>query len=234
MAVAIVLAGGKGSRMNSDVAKQYLNICGKEVLYYSLRTFSDSDIIDRIVLVTRREDIEYCKSSIVDRYGFDKVSDIVAGGRERYDSVYAGLCVLEDCYDGIVMIHDGARPFVTEKMIIDAVETAAETGACTVGVPVKDTIKIVDDKGFGVGTPDRSRLYQIQTPQTFRCNLIKEAYRRLYQDKNPKITDDTMLIEQYMDVRSKVILGSYENIKITTPEDMEIAEKFVKKFEKTC
>ena len=232
MAIAIVLAGGKGSRMNSEIAKQYMNICGKEVLYYSLKTFSESQYIEGIVLVTRKEDIEYCRQDIVKKYQIDKVFSIVAGGKERYDSVFSGLSEIDDDYQGLVMIHDGARPFVTQEMIEASVNTANECGACTVGVPVKDTIKIVDENGVGVETPDRSRLYQIQTPQTFKCSLLKKAYSKLYMDTNNKITDDTMLLEQYLGVQSKVIKGAYENIKITTSEDLEIAEKFVEKISK--
>lgn len=229
MAVAIILAGGKGSRMNSDVAKQYMNICGKEVIYYSLKVFSESNRIQDIILVTREEDIEYCQKSIVNKYGFAKVSKIVAGGKERYDSVYSGISAIENTSDGIVMIHDGARPFVSEDIIERSIAAVVECGACTVGVPVKDTIKIVNENNIGISTPDRKKLYQIQTPQTFRYEYLKSAYEKMYQDKNHNITDDTMLLEQYIGVRSKVIFGAYENIKITTPEDLDIAEKFIEK-----
>lgn len=229
MAVAIILAGGKGSRMNSDVAKQYMNICGKEVIYYSLEVFSKSDKIEDIILVTREEDIEYCRKFIVDKYGFAKVKKIVAGGKERYDSVYAGICAIENNSDGIVMIHDGARPFVSDDIINRSIDTVDECGACTVGVPVKDTIKIVDENNIGISTPNRKTLYQIQTPQTFKIEYLKAAYEKMYEDENTNITDDTMLLEQYIGVRSKVIFGAYENIKITTPEDLDIAEKIIEK-----
>lgn len=229
MAIAIVLAGGKGSRMNSDVAKQYMNICGKEVLYYSLKTISESEMIERIILVTRKEDIESCKKNIVDKYAIEKVSDIVAGGKERYDSVYAGLQAVDEKYEGFVLIHDGARPFVTNEMIEEIISETGRVGACTVGVPVKDTIKVVDENNMGIESPDRSTLYQIQTPQCFRVKFLRDAYKALYEDENPNITDDTMLLEQYLGVRSKVIMGSYNNIKITTPEDLDLAEKIVEK-----
>ena len=236
MAIAVVLAGGSGSRMNSDVAKQYMLLKDKEILYYSLRTFQDSDKISHIILVARSEDIDYCKTNIVEKYGFTKVEKICAGGKERYNSVYNGLCLVEelskDIDNEVVLIHDGARPFVTDEMINQSVGNMIFGSACTVGVPVKDTIKIVCEIGgeiFGKETPDRSTLYQIQTPQTFRYKLIRMAYERMLDDENHNITDDTMIVEQYAGMGCKIILGSYENLKITTPEDLEFAEKIVEK-----
>ncbi|MDE6025063.1 MAG: 2-C-methyl-D-erythritol 4-phosphate cytidylyltransferase [Lachnospiraceae bacterium] len=236
MAVAIVLAGGNGSRMNSDVAKQYIMLDGKELLYYCLNTFERNSEVTHIVLVTRAEDIEFCQSNIVDKYGFKKVRSIVAGGKQRYDSVYQGLLAAREIFDDpendIVIIHDGARPFVTDEMISESICEAKKTGACTVGVPVKDTIKIVDENMLGISTPDRNSLFQIQTPQTFLYKLIMEAYKRLHREQNVNITDDTTLLEQYLGVKSKVILGSYGNIKITTPEDLDMAEIIIKTFRK--
>lgn len=250
MAVAIVLAGGSGSRMNSHVAKQYMLIRGKEVIFYSLSTFQKNEHITDIVLVARNEDLEYCRNEIVNKYGFDKVRRIVSGGKERYASVYQGLLAVGDifnaganqacvCGNQLVLIHDGARPFVTNEMINSSIECAGETGACTVGVPVKDTIKIVDENMNGIETPDRKFLYQIQTPQTFKYKLIMDAYEKMYLERNAArtcekaiITDDTMLVEMYSGIKSKVILGNYENIKITTPEDINIAEIFSENFSK--
>lgn len=220
---AIVLAAGQGRRMNSTVQKQFLLLQDKPVLYYSLRCFQDSGI-DRIVLVTGKNEIEYCRSEIVERYSLDKVTDIIAGGRERYDSVEQGLNCIEE---GIVLIHDGARPFVTGDMLQRSIETARKCGACTVGMPVKDTIKVVDGEHYGIATPDRSTLWQIQTPQTFQVSLIKEAYTRMRQSESGNITDDTMLVEQYCGIKVKVIEGSYQNIKLTTPEDMVLAERLL-------
>lgn len=229
MAVAIVLAGGKGSRMNTDIPKQYIKVCEKEIIYYSLNTFNKSKLIEKIVLVCGADDIEYCEQEIVNKYHLDKVCTIVAGGKERYDSVYNGLMAIDKNYEDVVLIHDGARPFVTETMIQASVETARNCKACTVGMPVKDTIKVIDENGFGISTPDRKTLYQIQTPQTFDYATLIQAYEKMYKDENHNITDDTMLVEQYIGVRSKVIEGSYENIKITTISDLEIAEKFLQK-----
>lgn len=236
MAIGIVLAAGSGSRMNSKVAKQFLMLRGKEVLYYSLKTFQENDNISDIIIVSRTEDMEYCKHNIVDKYGFDKVRKICPGGRERYNSVYNGLCAVAEQTDDkgkeIVLIHDGARPFVTHRMINESISNAGSGNGCTVGVPVKDTIKIVretEGELFGSETPDRDTLYQIQTPQTFRYELIREGYERMLQDIKHNITDDTMVVERYMGTACKIVRGSYENIKITTSEDLIIAEKIVEK-----
>lgn len=228
MAVAIVLAAGSGSRMNSNVAKQYITLYDKEIVYYSLYTFQNNNNISDIILVTRDSDVDLCKT-IVQKNNFSKISQIIIGGKERYNSVYNGLNALSVSDDEIVMIHDGARPFVTDQMIEDSIINARKYDACTVCVPVKDTIKISDENGFGKQTPDRRYLYQIQTPQTFKYGVIKAAYNKMLEDENHKITDDSMLVEQYSGVKTKLIQGSYENIKITTPEDIDIAKIFAKK-----
>lgn len=233
MVTAIVLAAGVGSRMKSEKAKQFLEVAGHEVLYYSLRTFDEHPEVDAIVLVTKEEFAEHCRKELVERYRFAKVQNICIGGKERYDSVYQGLSVIETEENDIVLIHDGARPFVTAGMISASIACARECGACTVGVPAKDTIKIVDEDRYGTETPERKFVYQIQTPQTFQVPLLRRAYEMMYEAKrngdNRNITDDTMLVEQYTGTRCKVVEGAYENIKITTPEDMAIAEIFVEK-----
>lgn len=217
---AIVLAAGQGRRMNSKIQKQFMLLQNKPVLYYSLQCFQESEV-DQIILVTGETEIEYCQKEIVEKYGFSKVKAIVPGGKERYDSVEQGLNCIED---GIVLIHDGARPFVTQEMIHQSIVTAMEAGACTIGVPVKDTIKVVDENQYGIETPDRKTLWQIQTPQTFQVSLIKKAYDCMRQSEMGNITDDTMLVEQYCGVRTKMIEGNYQNLKITTPEDLVLAE----------
>lgn len=222
MVTAIVLAAGSGSRMNQKKEKQFLLLDGKPVLYYSLRTF-EASIVDEIILVTKEKDIDYCRQEIVEKYGFTKVRCIVSGGKERYDSVQRGLKAA-DKRNNIIMIHDAARPFVTNRMILDSISAARRYKACTVAVPVKDTIKVVDEYEFGVETPDRSTLYIIQTPQTFDKGLLREAYERLRISGDKDITDDTMIVERYLDQRVKMVEGSYKNIKITTPEDMPVAE----------
>ena len=225
MVSAIILAAGSGSRMKSDKAKQYIEINEKPLLYYSLKVF-DASVVDEIILVTRPKDIDYVKEEILDKFGFHKVRKVVPGGRERFESVSKGIRAC-DKRNKIIMIHDCARPCVTNRMILDSISGARRYKACTVAMPVKDTIKIVDENEFGIETPDRSRVYQIQTPQTFDRALLLEAYERLRLSGDRDITDDTMIVERYMDVHSKMIEGSYENIKVTTPEDIRIAEMYL-------
>ncbi len=238
MVTAIVLAAGVGSRMKSEKAKQFLEVAGHEVLYYSLRTFNEHPEVDEVVLVTKAEFMEHCRKELVERYQFTKVTRICEGGKERYDSVYRGLSVAgrDSGETDIVLIHDGARPFVTADMISASIACAGRNGACTVGVPAKDTIKIVDKDCYGVDTPERQFVYQIQTPQTFRASLLRRAYETMYEAKRNgdthNITDDTMLVEQYAGVRCKVVNGAYENLKITTPEDLMIAEILLEKQQK--
>lgn len=227
--VAIILAAGRGNRMGSKIPKQFLTIKEKEVVYYSLRVFEQSEKIDSVILVTSEDAVSYCERNIVKKYGFEKVVKVIAGGAQRYHSVYEGVKAAKEMAPDLIMIHDGARPFVNKTMIDDSIATAIEVGACTVGVPVKDTIKIVDENKIGVETPDRNFVYQVQTPQTFKYELLRTAYEKMFENENRKMTDDTMLVELYSGVRCKVICGAYENIKITTPEDMIIAEKIIEK-----
>lgn len=228
---AIVLAAGKGSRMQSEIPKQYMNIDGKPVLYYSLKAFEES-LVDDIILVTSENSVSYCKNEIVEKYDICKVKAIIAGGEERYLSAKKGLMSADKA--DYVLIHDAARPCLTMDIIKRSIEEVQITGACTVGVPVKDTIKLVDDDCFGLDTPPRNRLWQIQTPQSFLYRDILEAYRILEASGDTDITDDTMIIERYLDKKVKVIQGDYCNIKITTTEDLSVVENFFKKNEKSC
>ena len=223
---AIVLAAGRGKRMGTEVQKQYLDICGKPVIYYSLEVFEQSEIIDEVILVVGENQETYCRQEIVEKYGFQKIKAIVEGGAERYHSVWNGL---QKVTEGYVFIHDGARPFVTEEILQRAYEDVCAYKACVVGMPVKDTIKVSDDKGFVVETPNRSSLWMIQTPQVFDAVLVKEAYHKLIEQRVENVTDDAMVVEQMMGHEIKLVMGSYENIKITTPEDLEIANTFIKK-----
>ncbi|MGN0294999.1 MAG: 2-C-methyl-D-erythritol 4-phosphate cytidylyltransferase [Lachnospiraceae bacterium] len=218
---AIVLAAGKGKRMNSKVSKQFLELNGRPVLYYALAAFEKSRV-DDIVLVTQENDIEYCRKEIVEKYGFRKVNRIVAGGRERYDSVWKGLQAEET--GDYVLIHDGARAFIDQETIERCMQDVVKSKACVAAVPVKDTIKVVDGSLLGVETPDRSTLWTIQTPQAFEQALIYEAYRKLALEQEegtaPFVTDDTMVAERYTGIRAHMVMGSYYNIKVTTPEDL--------------
>ena len=224
---AIVLAAGQGKRMNSRIQKQFLEIDHRPVLYYSLECFQKSPLIQDIILVTGEEMISYCKKEIVERYNFTKVTKVIAGGKERYDSVYQGLLACEDC--DYVFIHDGARPFVTEAMLERGVFGVQETGACAIGMPSKDTIKISDKERFVQSTPDRSRVWSVQTPQIFAYSLIRSAHESLRRKDMTGVTDDAMVVEQESGVGIRLVEGSYQNIKITTPEDLDVAEVFLKK-----
>lgn len=228
---AIILAAGKGNRMHSDVPKQFLDLCGKPVLYYSLKAFQDSSV-DDIILVTGKDDIVYCENDIIKKYHINKVKAVVSGGAERYWSVKNGLLAAKGTE--YVLIHDAARPCVTVEMIEHSIEAVRRFKACTVGVPVKDTIKVVDCENVGIDTPVRDTLWQIQTPQSFCYDDIMKAYWKMEQMQDANITDDTMIMERYLGQKTKVILGDYRNIKITTPEDLLVAEIFLENLEKSC
>lgn len=230
-ATAIILAGGRGKRMNSNVPKQFLMLDNKPILYYSLKAFEDS-FIDSVVLVASEDDMEYCQKEIVEKYGFHKVDKIVSGGKERYHSVLNGIkAVTESDY---IFIHDGARPFVTEDMLHRLLDCAVKDKACVAAMPVKDTIKIADESGYIASTPKRDLVWTIQTPQVFSYELIKEAYLLLEKneyfllEKEISITDDAMVVETLLGEKVKLVEGSYRNIKITTPEDMGVAEGFLR------
>lgn len=223
--VAIVLAAGQGKRMKTNVQKQYLLIKGKPVLYYSLKAFEDCPFIHEIVLVTGKEEIAYCQQEIVEAYGFQKVTRIVPGGKERYHSVYEGLKAVGDCQ--YVYIHDGARPFLNGEILNRARMAVEESKACVVGMPVKDTIKISDGTGIAVETPRRDLVWMVQTPQVFDFDLIFGAYQKLLDGETIPVTDDAMVLEVMEGKRVRLVEGSYQNIKITTPEDLVIAEAFL-------
>ena len=221
---AIVLAAGSGKRMNSQVHKQYLIIQDRPVLYYSLKEFQDS-AVDEIVLVVGKGEEEFCRREIVDKYGISKVKAIVEGGKERYHSVFEGLKQTSDA--DYVLIHDGARPFVNQDIIRRCMQEVQKYQACVVGMPVKDTIKIADEEGYAKQTPDRKNVWMIQTPQTFSYALIYEAYEEMLKTEDTAITDDAMVLERIKGKKSKLIEGSYRNIKITTSEDLLIANVYL-------
>lgn len=245
---AIVLAAGKGRRMGGETAKQYMEIGGKPLVAYALEAFEASPVIDEIILMTDADHIEYCRAKIVETYGLKKVSTIGAGGSERYKSVWKALCTLMeygdetcDCIskpgqvfagssmagarqDGYVFIHDGARPFINGEIIERAYEAVCRYGACVAGMPVKDTIKLVNREGMIESSPDRCLVWQAQTPQVFSVPLIVEAFTRQMKEDCSGITDDAMVLEAQMGVKAHMVKGSYANIKITTQEDLYMAE----------
>ncbi len=231
--VAVILAAGSGSRMKTDVKKQYMEIGGKPLIYYSIKAFEES-AVDDIVLVVSRGDVDYVKKDIVQKYKFDKVTAVVEGGLARYHSVRLGLmAAAPDC--DYAFIHDGARPFVNREFIMRAMSAVREFKACVVGMPAKDTIKIADEKGFAATTPDRNLMWVVQTPQVFSYNMILDLYKRLDREegdlmaKGINITDDAMVVEYYTDTKVKLVEGSYDNIKITTPEDVAVAEAILQR-----
>ncbi|WP_138264086.1 2-C-methyl-D-erythritol 4-phosphate cytidylyltransferase [[Clostridium] hylemonae] len=229
---AVVLAAGQGTRMGTSVQKQYLKLEGRPLVYYALKTFEESSVIDDVALVVGGGQVTYVREQIVRAYGFTKVSAVVEGGRERYDSVYEGLkaAVCADdgkVKDGYVFVHDGARPFADEEMLRRQYEAVVRYRACVAGMPSKDTVKLVDDDNYAVKTPERKYVWTVQTPQVFENSLIMDAYSMMMGEDCEGITDDAMAVERYMHVPVKLVEGSYRNIKITTPEDMEVAHAFL-------
>lgn len=263
---AVVLAAGTGSRMKSDVAKQFLTLLDKPLIYYALRVMEESEIIDDVILVTGEHDMERMRVDVVERYGFRKVRVIIPGGSERCFSVanamrwIAGTSSLaqhgaepldnsawkkdEDGRERYVFIHDGARPFVTEEILQRTYEAAKECRACVAAMPSKDTVKISDEEGFAIQTPERKLVWTVQTPQVFERELIVKAYAKFEMMQGvaslekaagqegsvaegsrmrPLVTDDASVVERFTDVKVKLVEGSYSNLKVTTPEDMVVA-----------
>lgn len=251
---AVVLAAGNGRRMHAATAKQFMELSGKPLIWYSLHAVEQSEIIDDCVLVTGEADILYVQKEIVARYGFKKVTGVIAGGDERYASVCNAMRYIAEGRqpitneDGYVFIHDGARPFLTEEILRNTYEAVCRYGACVAAVPSKDTVKIADEQGFAVSTPDRRLVWNIQTPQVFETKLITAAYGKLEKElmrlsgqsqsgqnedrqkpygQGIAVTDDASVVELFTDHKVKLIMGAYENIKITTPEDISTAEGFL-------
>ncbi|MDO4535548.1 MAG: 2-C-methyl-D-erythritol 4-phosphate cytidylyltransferase [Clostridium perfringens] len=220
--VAIILAGGKGKRMGANVSKQFIEINEKPIIYYTIKSFEACKSIDEIILVLPKDEIDYFKENIMKKFNFN-ISKIVEGGKERQDSVYNALNSIHHC--DVVLIHDGARPFVSEKIIKDGIIKAREYGAAAPGVVPKDTIKIKDSSGFSVETLNRNELVAIQTPQCFNFSMIKNCHKELRR-QNKVVTDDTMVAEMF---GNKVFIydGDYKNIKVTTKEDLILCNEFL-------
>ena len=223
---ALIPAAGMGRRMGKTVAKQFLPLGDKPMLAHTLLAFQRAPEIDEIIPILSQEDMESCLRDVIEHFHITKVKTLVVGGRERQDSVLNGLHKL-DKDASVVLVHDGVRPFVTLEMIRECVERARKGECVAVGVPLKDTIKEVDDKGMVRRTLERSKLWAIQTPQAFPVKILKHAYEEALQHKI-SATDDAMLVER-SGVMVRVIMGSYENIKITTPEDLIVAEEILKR-----
>lgn len=220
---AIVLAAGKGKRMGAGINKQFLMLNDKPLLYYSLKAFENCKAVDAIVVVTAKEEMDYCRTKIIDKYKFKKIICVTEGGAERQNSVYNGLIAANGFK--VVLIHDGARPFIDSETIESGIDNAIKYGASACGVTPKDTIKIKDEKGFSLDTLDRSSLFIVQTPQCFDYELIFNCHKKIIKE-NISVTDDTSIVE-YFGYKVFLYDGSYNNIKITTPEDLIIGEKIL-------
>jgi 2-C-methyl-D-erythritol 4-phosphate cytidylyltransferase len=222
----VIAAAGKGTRMNMSSNKLYVRIDNMPVLARSIKAFQNCHMIDEIILVVNKDDINYCKRHIIESYGFEKVKKIVEGGESRQESVFKGLnAVSSDC--DIVLIHDGARPFIREQVILDSIEAAINYSASCTAVPVKNTIKRSNHEGFIQETLDRENLWLIQTPQAFRFYTIMSAHKKAMEE-GFEGTDDGILVER-MGILPKLVMGRYDNVKITTREDLAIAEVIAKK-----
>lgn len=220
---AIIVAAGKGTRMKANINKQFLKLNGKPILYHTLNVFQNNKNIDEIILVAAKDEIDYIKEEIINKYNIKKIKSIEEGGATRQISVMKGLFAAKG--SDVVLIHDGARPFVSDSIIEEGIKYATLYKACACGVTPKDTIKIRNRYGFSDHTPERDTLFSVQTPQCFKYNLIMQAHKKALED-GVEATDDTMIAEYY---KHKVYLyeGSYSNIKITTPEDIVIGEKIL-------
>ncbi|PKN76873.1 MAG: bifunctional 2-C-methyl-D-erythritol 4-phosphate cytidylyltransferase/2-C-methyl-D-erythritol 2,4-cyclodiphosphate synthase [Deltaproteobacteria bacterium HGW-Deltaproteobacteria-10] len=223
--VAIIPAGGAGRRLNAGIAKQYLQLDQLPVLVHTLKVFEQAAVINEIILVVPESDIEFVRKELIIKNDLKKVTKIIAGGSERQDSVRNGLAAIDNQFD-IVLVHDGVRPFVTSEMISRIVEVASDCRAVAIGMPAKDTIKQTQEDALVVQTMPRQNLWLVQTPQAFTFAVLQEAYKAAYRDSYYG-TDDASLVER-IGVRVKIIAGSYENIKITTQEDLIIAEALLK------
>ncbi len=212
---AVIVAAGQSQRMGG-IDKVFALLGEKPVLARVVDTFQKCDSIDQIIVVLNQQNLEKGKQLVAEQ-AWSKVTDVCLGGERRQDSVIAGLNQLNQC--SWVVIHDGARPFVTEELIEQGLETAQETGAAIAAVPVTDTIKLAGDNQIVQGTPPRNNLWAVQTPQVFRFDIIAEAYRQLKYE----VTDDARAVEQ-LGYKVKLYMGSYDNIKITNPDDLAFAE----------
>ncbi|WP_432822981.1 2-C-methyl-D-erythritol 4-phosphate cytidylyltransferase [Trichloromonas sp.] len=222
--IVLIPAAGMGRRMQASLNKQYLALDERPILAHTLTLFDDHPRVDHIYIISPADEIPYCRREVVQRFGFRKVRDVIAGGAERQDSVRNGLRACHAGEDDIVLIHDGVRPFFPPRLLEAVIDTAARVGGCVVGVPVKDTIKEVAD-GLITGTPERGRLWQAQTPQGFRFPLILDAHEQALFE-GWRGTDDASLVER-LGLPVAMLEGSYRNIKITTPEDLVLARAFL-------
>ncbi len=228
----IIVAAGTGTRFGGNVPKQFLEAGGKPLLFYPLKAMQES-FMDEIIVVTGRERIGYVQTEIVDMYGFSKVSHVVSGGSDRGHSVCEGLKVIDDPDNTYVYVHDGARPMLTQELLLRVKEGVTEHGAVLAAVPCKDTVKVVDAAEMVQDTPDRTMIRLAQTPQVFVASELYDAYERAYRNvaagEGHVPTDDASVMEIYGHRTVYVVPGDYTNIKVTTPEDLEIVRSMLAK-----
>jgi 2-C-methyl-D-erythritol 4-phosphate cytidylyltransferase len=219
--VTIIPAAGAGVRMGTAQAKQFLDMCGKPLLAVTLEKFQVCSSVDSVILVVPSHDVDYCQKEIVDRYQLNKVQTVVAGGERRQDSVRLGLEATEGQYEW-VLIHDGVRPFIESSLIEAIIKAVQKERAVITAMPAKETVKKVGADGLIIKTYDRRQVYLVQTPQAFRYDDIMTAHQKAFRGNWDEMTDDALLIEK-MGIPVKIIPGSENNIKVTTPHDLELA-----------
>ena len=222
--LAVIVASGTGTRMNSSMPKQFIEVLGKPVLVWTIECFEKSNLIDEIVLVVPNDYLAYTSQAIVDTYGFKKIRKITGGGETRQESVLAGLAACPRSLDKVA-IHDGVRPIVRQSLIEEVFETASETNGAIPAVKVKETVKIVDQDMYAKTLP-RDNIYLAQTPQVFSYPTIFDIHKQAAETEF-EASDDAMLAEHFGH-KVKIINGYYDNIKITTPEDLVLAKEILK------
>ena len=220
----LIPAAGTGRRMGAGTNKQYLELADRPLLARTVDVFERHPLIDSIIIIVSPAEIAYCQEEIVARGNYRKVTAVIAGGAERQDSVYCGLQACQADADDLILIHDGARPLVNAGIIDRVIDSVQQHAACLTAVPVKDTVKVVQD-GCVVDTPERATLWLAQTPQAFRYSLIRSAHDRA-AEQGMRATDDAQLAE-WAGLKVRVVQGDYRNLKITTPEDLEVAERLL-------
>ncbi len=223
---AIIVAAGSGTRLAGSIRKQYLDLGGLPILSRTLSVFAHCPAVDRLLLVVPRADFNFCKESVLPRADCRKSVKLVPGGAERQESVYNALLADKFCPDDVVVVHDGVRPFLSCDRLTACIKEAQTSGACILGIPVVDTLKRVDSNGCIEHTVQREDMWQAQTPQAFRYHLLKTAHD-LARDAGVSATDDALLVEQSGE-RIHIIPGSKKNLKITTREDLALADAISK------
>ena len=217
----LIAAAGQGKRMKASVKKPYLILADKPILSHTINRFEQNSVIDEIFVIVDESDFMVCRKNVLAPFHFRKVQELVPGGETRQVSVFNGLRALSDDVD-FVVVHDGVRPFINDEIIFQCLEATAEWGAAVSAVPVKETIKVANEESFIVETPKRDRLWRVQTPQVFRKSLLVEAHKKATHD-GIDAPDDAALVEK-LGFPVKLVMGSYKNMKLTTPEDLRVAE----------